>query len=301
MIAQQVVDAPLHVGQYETIDGLELYVRRTHPDDPTVDLVCVHGLGGMSTNWTDLMHLQADRGRRCAAIDLPGFGRSPADPNGDYTLARHARAVIAFLETQPEPVHLLGNSLGGAISTTVAAVRPDLVRTLTLMAPALPHIKWGKEKLPIVLGLAPKAADLLAWAKGNQSPSERVDETLALVYGDIARIAPHRRAEAIAEGEARHGLPHVWDAFVNSARGLGFGFLPWHDAYLWRRLDQVQAPVLAVFGTKDRLVDSGIASRVARTIDNGTVVVLPGVGHVPQMELPVTIDRLVDAHIRGQL
>lgn len=299
MLTDQALHTPVMEGTFETLDGLDILVRRSNETPP--DLVLIHGLGGMSTNWTDLMHLQADRGRSVAALDLPGFGRSGPDPNGDYSLARHARVVIAYLETLPEPANLVGNSLGGAVVTMVAAQRPDLVRTLTLLTPALPHVKPGVEKLPIVLGIAPRAADLLAWVKGKQSPEERVDETLRLVFGDQRRINPLRRAEAIAEAQFRQTMPHVWHAFVESSRGLGLGFLPWRHDYLWRQLDQVQAPVLAVFGTADRLVDPGIAPRVARTIAGGTVVVLPGVGHCPQMEVPITVDRLLDAHILGEL
>lgn len=301
MITAQALHTPVMAGRFELIDGLELFVRRTDPDGDRVDVVLVHGLGGMSTNWTDLMHLQAERGRSVAALDLPGFGRSPADPNGDYSLARHARAVIAFIDSLDGPVHLVGNSLGGAICTVVAADRPDLIATLTLLAPALPHVKPGIEKLPILLGLAPRAADILAWARGRQTPEQRVDETMNLVFGDTERINPLRRAEAIAEATLRVDMPHVWHAFVESSRGLGRGFLPWRRDYLWRRLDDVTAPVLAIFGTEDKLVDPGIAGRVARTISGGTVVVLPGIGHTPQMEVPLTTDRLLDAHILGQL
>ncbi|MFM2437880.1 MAG: hypothetical protein RLZ55_697 [Actinomycetota bacterium] len=301
MGTDQILDSPALQGSFEVIDGLELFVRRTDPSTNQADVVMVHGLGGMSTNWTDLMHLQADRGRRCVALDLPGFGRSEADPEGDYSLARHSAAVIDLLETVDGPVNLVGNSLGGAVATTVAAERPDLVRTLTLLAPALPHVKPGLEKLPIVLGIAPRAADLLAWARGNQSAEERVDETMRLVYGDSSRVNPLRRAEAIVEHNLRAGMPHIWHAFVGSSRGLGWGFVPWRREYLWRRLDEVQAPVLAVFGTEDRLVDPNIAGRVARTIGGGTVVMMPGIGHCPQMEVPITVDRLLDAHIEGQL
>lgn len=301
MSTDQILDSPVLNGSFEVIDGLELFVRRTDPATNAADVVMVHGLGGMSTNWTDLMHLQAERGRRCVALDLPGFGRSEADPEGDYSLARHSAAVIDLLETMDGPVNLVGNSLGGAIVTTVAAQRPDLVRTLTLLAPALPHVKPGLEKLPIVLGIAPRAADLLAWARGNQSAEERVDETMRLVYGDPSRVNPLRRAEAIMEHNLRAGLPHIWHAFVGSSRGLGLGFVPWRREYLWRRLDEVQAPVLAVFGTEDKLVDPNIAGRVARTIGGGTVVMMPGIGHCPQMEVPITVDRLLDAHIEGQL
>lgn len=301
MLTDQALHEPAFAGSFESLDGRELFVRRSNPDDPHFDLVMVHGLGGMSLNWTDLMHLQAVRGRSSVALDLPGFGRSLPQENQRYSLVDHAAAVIALIETNDSPVHLVGNSLGGAISTMVAARRPDLVQTLTLSAPALPHIKPSLERLPIIMGILPRADDILRRLRGGQSPEQRLDDTMTLVYGDPSRISPHRREEALHEYTLRHEMPHVWQAFVASARGLGRGFLPWGDQYLWRQLDEVQAPVLAVFGTQDRLVDAAIAKRVAGTIGGGTVVVLPGIGHVPQMEVPVTVDRLLDAHILGQL
>ena len=51
-------------------------------------------------------------------------------------------SVISLIEQRGNwPVHLIGNSLGGAVSTRVAARRPDLVRTLTLISPALPDLR----------------------------------------------------------------------------------------------------------------------------------------------------------------
>ena len=301
MRTDQALHEPAFAGSFEELSGRELFVRRTDPNAATLDLVFVHGLGGMSLNWTDLMHLQADRGRTSAALDLPGFGRSLPVDGQDYSLRSHAEAVIALIETSDAPVHLVGNSLGGAIVTAVAARRPDLVQSLTLVCPALPHVRPNLEKLPILLGVLPRAADMLARIRGGQTPEQRVDETMNLVFGDPSRIRPNRREEAIHEYRLRHDMPHVWHAFVESARGLGRGFLPWGDDYLWRQLDEVQAPVLALFGTQDRLVDAGIAARVAQTIGGGTVVTLPGIGHVPQMEVPITVDRLLDAHILEQL
>ena len=301
MLTDQALHEPAFAGDFESLDGREIFVRRSHPDNDHVDLVMVHGLGGMSLNWTDLMHLQAVRGRSSVALDLPGFGRSLPQERQSYSLVDQAAAVISLIESNGAPVHLVGNSLGGAIATVVAARRPDLVNTLTLVTPALPHVRPSVEKLPIVLGILPRAADILARLRGGQTPEERFDDTMNLVYGDPSRIAPHRREEVLEEYRLRHEMPHVWHAFVESARGLGRGFLPWGDQYLWRQLDDVEAPVLALFGTHDRLVDAAIASRVAGTIGGGTVVVLPGIGHVPQMEVPVTVDRLLDAHILGQL
>ena len=93
----------------------------------------VHGLGGSALNWTDLMgllsepptaKLRAHGYRRRAAgplplageaLDLPGFGYSPPPADGDYSLDARAAAVIALIEQRGNwPVHLVGNSLGGA-------------------------------------------------------------------------------------------------------------------------------------------------------------------------------------------
>ena len=100
-------------------------VRRTPSPDPDAEpALYVHGLGGASTNFTDLADLLSPwlDGH---AIDLPGFGRSGPPPRRDYSIAAHTRLVIDYLEQSGRgPVHLVGNSMGGAISIQVAARRP---------------------------------------------------------------------------------------------------------------------------------------------------------------------------------
>ena len=71
-----------------------------------------------------------------------GFGLSPPPDDGDYSMPAHVRAVVRLIESEGRvPVHLFGNSLGGAVATVVAARRPELVRTLTLVSPALPDFR----------------------------------------------------------------------------------------------------------------------------------------------------------------
>jgi pimeloyl-ACP methyl ester carboxylesterase len=77
-----------------------------------------------------------------SAVDLPGFGWSPPPQDGDWSLRGRVRAVLGYLEHEYAaggPVHLIGNSLGGTVALCVAAERPDLVATLTLISPALPE------------------------------------------------------------------------------------------------------------------------------------------------------------------
>ena len=91
----------------------DLFVRRG-PGGREAGLF-VHGLGGSATNWTDLMGL-LEGVVDSEAVDLPGFGRSRPPAGFDFTVAAHADALLCFLAGRNEPVHLLGNSLGGVVA-----------------------------------------------------------------------------------------------------------------------------------------------------------------------------------------
>jgi pimeloyl-ACP methyl ester carboxylesterase len=268
----------------------DLHVRRG-PDGREPGLF-VHGLGGSATNWTDLMGL-LEGVVSSEAVDLPGFGFSPPPPAGRYTVGAHARAVVAHLERSGRgPVHLFGNSLGGAVSTRVAADRPDLVRTLTLVSPALPNrrrTRGSDPRLPLLLlpGLASLATRRLA----AQPPERRARAVLELCYGDPSTIPPQRLAEATEEVRRRNGLTHSSDAFTASLRGLVGSYLVGGARSPWARAARVQAPTLLVWGDRDRLVDVSLAPRAARTYPDVRLLVLPGVGHVAQMERPETVAR----------
>jgi len=96
-----------------------LSVRQAPALDPATaePALFVHGLGGNATNWTDLMALLRDR-IDGVAVDLPGFGWSPPPRDGDFSLRRSADSLADLVETRTDgrPVHLFGNSMGGAIA-----------------------------------------------------------------------------------------------------------------------------------------------------------------------------------------
>src|SRR5689334_11770802 len=122
-----------------TIGGAMLHVRDTPGTGPSAEpAVYVHGLGGSSQNFTDVAGLLADR-FDAQAVDLPGFGYS--DPSPRYSIPAFAATLTNYLDHDGRgPVHLVGNSLGGSIAVRVAALRPDLVRSLTLISPAMPFL-----------------------------------------------------------------------------------------------------------------------------------------------------------------
>src|SRR6266851_3773710 len=246
----------------------ELFVRSAPAAAGAEPALFVHGLGGSSLNWTDLM-AQLPPSLACEALDLPGFGFSPLPAARNYSITAHAAAVIALIDKRGRwPVHLVGNSLGGAICTRVAGRRPRALpmRMILLCIPGLgPALMTSIQRLP--------AADR-SW------------RTIKDVYADPGLMHELRRSAEAAELARRDDLGYASEVLLGSARGLVAEYLRGGPGSLWRDAARVTAPALIIHGSHDRLVNPAMAARAARAFRNGRVVVLPRIGHVAMMERP---------------
>lgn len=272
------------------LPGITLTVRSRPPArEGLPPALYVHGLGGSSQNWSALMPL-LDGLVDSEALDLPGFGDSPPPDDGNYSVTGHARAVIRYLDAAERgPVHLFGNSLGGAIATRVAAVRPDLVQTLTLISPALPEIRAQRTAWPTALLSVPGVARLFTRLTKDWSAEQRVRGVMALCYGDPGMVTPEGFRDAVEEMERRLALPYFWDAMARSSRGLVNAYTLGGQHGLWRQAERVLAPTLLVYGGRDQLVAYRMARRAARAFRDSRLLSLPDAGHVAMMEYPETV------------
>ncbi|MDC0773923.1 alpha/beta fold hydrolase [Streptomyces sp. HD] len=269
------------------LPGITLTVRSRPPArEGLPPALYVHGLGGSSQNWSALME-QLEGDVDCEAVDLPGFGDSPPPDDGDYSITAHARAVIRYLDASDRgPVHLLGNSLGGAVTTRVAAVRPDLVRTLTLVSPALPEIRVQRTAVPTALLAMPGVTTLFTRLTQSWTAEQRVRGVLHLCYGDPGRVTPEGFSNAVEEMERRLQLPYFWDAMTRSARGLVNAYTLGGQHALWRQAERVLAPTLLIYGGRDQLVGYRMCRKAERTFRDARLLSLPEAGHVAMMEYP---------------
>lgn len=284
-------------GEEVTLDGAVTYVRRTPATAPGAEpALYVHGLGGSAMNWTDLAYLLAGR-LDGEAIDLPGFGRS--DPAPSYTVPAIADRVVRWIEHSGRgPVHLLGNSLGGAVTVRVAGTRPDLVRTLTLISPAMPFMdpRRSLQSRLLPLLLIPRVERIAARRLTAIAPEALAEQVIAACFANPSVLPPERVAEAVEEVRRRSETPWYVDAYIRTLRGLVGSFLrsylPGPDS-MWRIAERITAPTLVVTGRQDRLVDVRVAPAVAKLIPDSRLLVLDQVGHVAQMERPDLVARAV--------
>ena len=276
-------------GRMVGVGDHEVYVRSAPAPDDAEPALCVHGLEGSSRNWTDLMDLLRTR-LACDALDLPGFGESPPRPDGRYSIAALAQTVIALIEQRQTRVHLIGNSLGGAVCVKVAATRPDLTKTLTLISPALPDLRPRLDlvRFPVV-GLPRLGPRLIRQYQAALPPDRRVAAVIATCYSNPGLYPQARFAAEVAELGRRDSLEYAAAALMGSARALSAEFLRKGRHSPWRDVTRVTAPSLVIYGQHDRLVDPRAAGRAAHLFAEARIVVLPRTGHVAQMENPAAV------------
>jgi pimeloyl-ACP methyl ester carboxylesterase len=286
---------PLWPGETGTYNGHQLFVR--HAGTPGAEpAVFVHGLGGASSNWTDLMGLLAPLVDGYAP-DLPGFGESAPPPRAlGFSLATHVAAVVGVIESvvarTGQPVHLWGNSLGGAIAVRIARTRPELVRSLSLVSPALPYLINTKLDWRIPLMSVPGLGSLLQRGQAAQGPKNRGQALLELVCAHPERLHPLRRREAIEDMRARAKLPYANAALMHSLRGLLRVWADVGSGGLWSQAGGLRdIPILLVHGTQDRLVPVAVTRRLRRALPRAHVLELEEVGHVAMLEEPALVAR----------
>lgn len=267
-----------------------VWVRRSGRSD-AAGAVLIHGLGGSSLNWIDLMARLGDDAD-LLAVDLPGFGGSPPPRDGDYSPAGHARTVAALVRSwqeardSREPVHVFGNSLGGAVSLQLAAREPDLVESLTLISPALPTRRAGRGNVHLPVVAVPGLGESLVQRYGAVSAERRVQATLDACFADPTVVPADLRRALIDEVAQRDRLPYARDAFLSSLRGLLGSFVDPSRRRPWALARRTRQPVLAIYGEEDVLVHPRAAAMAARSFPTVEVALLANCGHAAQMEHP---------------
>src|SRR5437763_1894518 len=139
---------------------------------------------------------------------------------------RAGRVTVAVVPGPRRPVHLVGNSLGGLVSLLVAARRPELVASLSLVSPAMPvHRVPPTMDRAVALLLVPGIASVAERRLAGIPPEVTVRGLLEMCFGDPSRVAPERLEQALAELRERAEQPWADRALVRTMRGLMTSYL----------------------------------------------------------------------------
>ena len=219
-------------------------------------MIALHPLGLDSSGFAGFGSALAARGLRTIAVDLPGFGRSPALETPP-TPSALAAPVIELARTLAEPPVVLGISLGARVALEAALDAPEAFRSVIAIAPALPWLRFRSLLLGARL-IGPEIADWL--------PLERAWPVLRWMAGLLESL-PFLRDDELAQSAARlvyyFSCPATRASFLATARELAldpaFGPLG-----LWTRLPALAVPAAFVWGERDFLVSKRNATMSRR-------------------------------------
>jgi pimeloyl-ACP methyl ester carboxylesterase len=248
-------------------NGLQIAYERAGQGPP---LIFVHGAAEDGRVWRPQLAALADE-FTAVAWDEPGAGRS-SDVPADFSLADYASCLAALIEALDRgPAHVAGLSWGSTVVQELYRHHPGLVATLILIGA---YAGW-KGSLPAeeVAARVEGARQMLA------APAAEFDPTLPGLFageppaefvGLLGEIAADVRPESLktqlllmAEADQRDLLPRI------------------------------AVPTLLVWGELDSRSPLSVAREFEETIPDSELVVIPGAGHVCQLEQPEPLNEAV--------
>ena len=258
--------------------GLRIHVRDTGPRGAPA-VVLLHGFGSSLHTW-EAWAQDLQRDHRVIRLDLPGAGLTGADPGGDYSDRRGVEVIAALMDTLDVPrATVVGHSMGGRLAWHLAAALPSRVERLVLLAPdgfPIPGTDYARASgQPAHVPLVARAMQVVlprAVLRMNLAPAfgDRSALTDALVdrYYDLIRAPTVRSAMVARLQQAQRDDP-----------------VP--------ELRRIEAPTLLVWGAADAMIPASNATDYLGCLPHARLVVLPGVGHIPQEEVPAESLRVV--------
>ena len=246
---------------------------------------------GWSSSWyamSPILGLLAQR-FHCVAIDLPGYGKSP--PLTDKTTIPDYVDLLADLieDISDSPVVLVGHSMGGMISISLAKKYPVLVERMILICPTIS----GHLSTSINLFISPITM-MERFGLGSLLVSS-VEHTIVGLTDRLMRPVSFAKRTDISEED--------YEVLRQDARRPGQGrvrfdcFHAMRENDLRGHINNVDTPTLIIWGAEDNTVPLRDAGVVADEWPQADLRIIPKAGHWPHFESPVTTRRLLAAYL----
>ncbi|MBO9421381.1 alpha/beta fold hydrolase [Labrenzia sp. R4_2] len=236
--------------------------------DHGAPVILLHGFGGDRQTWVNIQTGLASR-KRSLAFDLPGHGEALDWPKVGHA-GISAKAVTQSLEAlELKRVHLVGHSMGGAVAALVALRAPELVASLTLLAPG---------------GFGPEINHRLLRRYAVASETAEMEVLLEQFFGWEFKL-PKFLAKTAAESRARPGgaatLSAIADEIID---GSVQKTLPRDD------MAALPMPIKVLWGTQDRVLPTRQAHKLPGIV---ATHIFERVGHMVHLEIPKETTRLI--------
>jgi pimeloyl-ACP methyl ester carboxylesterase len=250
-------------------------------------IILVHGLAGCWRNWLENIPYFA-RTHRVIVPDLPGFGHSPM-PSWEISMGNYGRLLHDLCERLglDHVAALVGNSMGGFISTEAVIDEPERFDRLVLISAAGVSFAEVQGRHVEALGRMVKA--MTPFMAGDRRAWVTRPRGRKFAFGQIFRNPNRLRPELLAE----QGSPGLQAPGFSDALEAIWGY----DTR--ERLTEIEIPTLVVWGLNDRIVPVEGALGYHRLIPHSRLEIFERTGHLPMLERPQRFNPLLEEFIES--
>ena len=251
-------------------------------------VLLLHGFGANKDNWTRFAkYLTGDY--HVVIPDIPGFGESSQIQKANYNAENQLKRIDRFTEVMKlERFHLAGNSMGGMLAAMYGAKYPQKVLTLALLAPG------GV--------VSPSPSEVAILIKNGKNPlltasTEDFDKLLNLCFVKLPSLPSQFKkvlaAEAVAHADFNKKIwsDMKWNLTKETPSSI--------ENFLVLYLRQIQAPVLIIWGDRDKILDVGGVSVLEKNLKNYKTIIMKDTGHIPMLEKPKDTASYYMSYLKG--
>jgi pimeloyl-ACP methyl ester carboxylesterase len=273
--------------RFVEVAGLDLHFREWGPIDGQ-PLVLVPGTMAWSETYRDIAGPLGQQGFRVIALDLPPFGYSDRPASGDYSRKAQAARILGFADAMKLDRFALGvHSYGGGAAMEAAFTAPGRIEAMVLLdvALGLGATHSGPPLAPIL------SIPMLRDAVVSLTFSNPLTTGFGLrdfIHDDT--VVTPERVEIYTRPLAMKGTtPAIGHWLMTGLFGDESASLA-ADRANYRAFDR---PVLVIWGAEDTVTPPAQGEEIAALLSNSELAMLPGVNHIPQVEDPDEVVRLI--------
>jgi len=250
-------------------------------------ILLIHGFGAAIGHWRGNIPILAEE-HTVYAIDLLGFGESEKPPTR-YSIYLWVEQVFQFWRKFiGVPMVIIGNSIGSLVAAIAASHHPEIAAGVVTIS--LPDIEAFNALVPKWLQPLERAVKAIVAAL-LVKPLFYIVRKPCIIRFVLKRIVycdRHRVDDELVEIIARPARDRqAAEAFVRLNRSLN---QPNYSPSLTQALSQLQAPLLILWGSCDRLIPPSEGKRLVQYAPNATLMYLEGMGHCAHDENPERVN-----------
>jgi|MDSW01.2.fsa_nt_gb pyruvate dehydrogenase E2 component (dihydrolipoamide acetyltransferase) len=250
----------------ETIELDGRQVQYTKRGEGGIPAILIHGFGGDSNNWL-FSHDSLAEARAVYAIDLPGHGGSSKDVS-DGSIDFFVSVINDFMEkVDVEKAHLIGHSMGGAISLAFAIKYPNKVSSLSLIGSA---------------GLGSEIdTDYLNGFVEADRRKDMKSQAIKL-FGDSSLVT-RSLVEDLLTFKRKDGVKEALKTILSSFAHNGNQVRVMRDD-----IEKLNTPAQVIWGSLDSIIPSSHANGLPESVN---VLIISDKGHMVQMEAASEVNK----------